>query len=170
MGSNDNFEQELSRSIRQAKKILGNDCDENEIKKSLLNTRYRGQYRTPLRPVNKKEKQALERFGKSLRRLIVTLQDENLLDYARKRMKVDKLREQLQHVEKLASLPLPRPRPSSRLQRAAVRQSAILLELHNIPRTTSRQGKFCRLAAVLYGDQTADLFEHCRKYQKDNPP
>jgi hypothetical protein len=168
MGPNVNFEQELRRRIREAKKILGiSDCDENEIKKSLLNTLFRDQYvkrrvGSALKPENKKQKQALERVRKSLSRLIVTLQDDNLLHHVRNRMKVDKLREHLQLVDKLARLRLPTPRRRSHLQREAVRQSAYLLELHNIPRTTSRQGKFCRLAAVLYGDRIADLFEHCR--------
>ena len=147
MGPDTNFEQELRRRIREAKKILGSDCDENEIKKSLLNTRTRAQYQNPVRPVNKKQKGALKRFGKSLRRLIDTLKDENLMSYARKRMTVDNLREHLQHVEKLASFPLPRRGPPSRLQREAVRQSAILLELHNIPRTTSRQAQALRLGS-----------------------
>jgi hypothetical protein len=174
MGSNINFQQELLRRIRKAEKILGNGCDENEIKKSLLYTHARANYRqhqvaVALKPQNKKQKQALERVGRSLSRLIITLKDENLLHSVRNKLEVDRLSEHLKRIEKLACSKLPKPKPSSNLQRIAVRQAAHLLDLHNLSRTTSRNGAFCRLATVLYGDGAPDLFEHCRKYHADNP-
>lgn len=32
---------------------------------------------------------------------------------------------------------------------------------HGLPIRAQREGKFCRLAAILYGDRKADLYKQC---------
>ena len=36
-----------------------------------------------------------------------------------------------------------------------------LMHDHGLPIRAQREGKFCRLAAILYGDRKADLYKQC---------
>jgi len=56
-------------------------------------------------------------------------------------------------------------------KRAAAEQAARLLQIHGLPLSVTRvSGKngsvFCRVAALLYGDRTADLSYQCNKIRK----
>jgi hypothetical protein len=65
------------------------------------------------------------------------------------------------------------PKPDAYEQRHAARAALHLLKTHGIkPTMTRKSGEntkasvFCRLAAVLYGDESADLQYHCRNAVK----
>ena len=57
---------------------------------------------------------------------------------------------------------LGKPKPDAYEKRLAAEAALHLLKLHEIDPTTTKTGAFCKLAAVLYGDQSADLQYHCR--------
>jgi hypothetical protein len=57
---------------------------------------------------------------------------------------------------------LGRPKPNSDEKHFAAEAALHLLKIHCIRPTTTKKGAFCKLAAVLYGDKTADLQYHCR--------
>ena len=62
---------------------------------------------------------------------------------------------------------LGKPKRSAVAKRVAAEEAALLLERAGIPLALRRGGKFCRLAAVLYGDERADLFHHCAAVKKN---
>jgi hypothetical protein len=55
---------------------------------------------------------------------------------------------------------LGKPKPNADEKRLAAEAALHLLKMHGIGPTTT--GAFCKLAAVLYGDKSADLQHHCR--------
>lgn len=57
---------------------------------------------------------------------------------------------------------LGKPKPSADEKQLAAKAALHLLKKHAIKPTTTKRGIFCRLAAVLYGDNCADLQHHCR--------
>jgi hypothetical protein len=57
---------------------------------------------------------------------------------------------------------LGKPKPDAYEKRLAAEAALHLLKLHKIGPTTTKTGAFCKLAAVLYGDQGDDLQHHCR--------
>ena len=57
---------------------------------------------------------------------------------------------------------LSKPKPSADEKRLAAMAALRLLRTHDIDPTTTKTGAFCKLAAVLYGDKSADLQHHCR--------
>ena len=57
---------------------------------------------------------------------------------------------------------LGRPKPDAYEKRLAAEAALHLLKTHDIDPTTTKSGAFCKLAAMLYGDQSADLQHHCR--------
>ena len=57
---------------------------------------------------------------------------------------------------------LKKPRPDAYEKRLAAEAALHLLKLHKIGPTTTKTGAFCKLTAVLYGDQGDDLQHHCR--------
>ena len=57
---------------------------------------------------------------------------------------------------------LGKPKPNADEKRLAAEAALHLLKMHNIDPTTTKKGAFCKLAAVLYGDDKADLQHHCR--------
>jgi hypothetical protein len=57
-----------------------------------------------------------------------------------------------------------------RKQRAA-EMAYQLMRAHNVPVSSHRKGKFCRLAAILYGDQQENCYSQCREIlQRKKPP
>ncbi len=58
---------------------------------------------------------------------------------------------------------LGKPKPNADEKRLAVRAGLYLIEKHGIKPTTTKTGKLCKLAAVLYGDPRADLQHQCRE-------
>lgn len=59
------------------------------------------------------------------------------------------------------------PDASSPAKRFAAEAAAKLLSAQGLPVRATRRGPFCRLAAILYGDPSADLFHHCRQVRTD---
>jgi hypothetical protein len=59
-------------------------------------------------------------------------------------------------------LKLDKPRPSAEEKRLASWAALFLFETCSMTPVTTKGSKFCRLAAVLYGDPRADLQHHCR--------
>ena len=57
---------------------------------------------------------------------------------------------------------LGKPKPDAYEKRLAAEAALHLLTMHDTYPTTTKAGQFCKLAAVLYGDQRADLQHHCR--------
>ena len=57
---------------------------------------------------------------------------------------------------------LGKPKPDAYEKRLAAEAALHLLKLHEIEPSTTKTGAFCKLAAVLYGDHSADLQYHCR--------
>jgi hypothetical protein len=57
---------------------------------------------------------------------------------------------------------LGKPKPDAYEKRLAAEAALHLLKMHGIDSTTTKTGAFCKLAAVLYGDKSADLQHHCR--------
>ncbi len=57
---------------------------------------------------------------------------------------------------------LGKPKPNAEEKRLAAEAALGLLKMHDIDPTTTKTGVFCKLAAVLYGDKSADLQHHCR--------
>jgi hypothetical protein len=58
---------------------------------------------------------------------------------------------------------LGKPKPDAYEKRLAAGAALHLIKMHDIDPTTTKTGEFCKLAAVLYGDKTADLQHHCRE-------
>jgi hypothetical protein len=61
-----------------------------------------------------------------------------------------------------ANTKLPRPSPYNPAKRHAAIEAVRLLEKHGLPLNVTRNGKFCRLAPLLYSDEHIDLFHICR--------
>ena len=57
---------------------------------------------------------------------------------------------------------LGKPKPNAYEKRLAADTALHLLKMHDIVPNTTKTGAFCKLAAVLYGDKSADLQHHCR--------
>ncbi len=66
---------------------------------------------------------------------------------------------------------LGKPKPDAYEKRLAADAALHLLKTHDIGLTTTKTGAFCKLAALLYGDQNNDLQHHCRAAlrQAQNP-
>jgi hypothetical protein len=58
---------------------------------------------------------------------------------------------------------LGKPKPDAYEKRLAAGAALHLIKMHDVDPTTTKTGEFCKLAAVLYGDKTADLQHHCRE-------
>jgi hypothetical protein len=58
---------------------------------------------------------------------------------------------------------LGKPKPDAYEKRLAAGAALHLIKMHDITPTTTKAGAFCKLAAVMYGDKTADLQHHCRE-------
>jgi hypothetical protein len=76
----------------------------------------------------------------------------------------------LRHLELLRAIcesweksKLGKPKPDAYEKRLAAEAAMHLIKMHDIDPTTTKAGAFCKLAAVLYGNKTADLQHHCRK-------
>ena len=57
---------------------------------------------------------------------------------------------------------LGKPKPNAEEKRLAAEAALHLLRTHKIDATTTKTGDFCKLAAALYGDTSADLQHHCQ--------
>lgn len=58
---------------------------------------------------------------------------------------------------------LGQPKPDAYEKRLAAGAALHLMRMHDMAPTTTKEGAFCKLAAMLSGDQTADLQRYCRE-------
>jgi hypothetical protein len=156
----------LRQRIKQAKAILGPHCDDASVEAAVKHIivreeRSRRWADIVCKPTNKQEKAAVAQVAQALRRLNVALKNTTLPNFVRE-MFPGNLGECQTELESLGLRPLAKPRRSSGGKRLAAEEAAYLLEKHKLSLATTRGGKFHQLAAVLYGDDDADLFNHCR--------
>jgi hypothetical protein len=64
--------------------------------------------------------------------------------------------------EWLAMLPSGKPKRSNNKGVLATVMARELLVVHEYPLSTTREGRWHELAAILYGNRSADLFRYCR--------
>jgi hypothetical protein len=163
--------QELKTRTNRVKNILGPNCNEEEIDKSvraIMIRQYRKEHAVEIviSPTNKLQREVFAKLARSLFNLNAALSDKNLPRYYLRYFEPEQKRLELhEKIAKLASLPLAPPKRSSGLQRYAVSLAADLLDRHNLRRSVTRGGKFCELAAALYGKNSRDMFNHCRRYR-----
>jgi hypothetical protein len=173
---------DLDRTVRErtrwAKAILGPNCDKVAVEKAVLSlivwqVRIKRpadfDYGIVLTIRNKNQKLATDRVARELRRLNAALRHKDLPKYIKSLFKVEELSKLQSHLEILARRPLGKPRKRADASKRNVAiEAAFLLHEHRLPLTTTRRGKFHQLAAALYGDKDADLFDYCRRYRDVN--
>jgi hypothetical protein len=156
--------------VEWAKDIIGPTCDEASVESavwSMIARQERHARRADFlgRPTTKKEKVAIARVARELRRLNAALSGNDLPNFVRKRLP-DDMHELQTTLEQMGSASLGKPkRPRPHLKRYAVQMAGLLLQQHQLPLTATRGGKFDLLATVIYGDRDADLFNHLRFYR-----
>jgi hypothetical protein len=99
---------------------------------------------------------ALKQLDAALRKAIIKLPEFSFV-----------LASTIFNVSHYASLKYPHNQPDAFERHAAARAAVSLCQRFEITPTSTRGGKLCRLAAVLYGDVDADLQYHCIKALKD---
>jgi hypothetical protein len=104
----------------------------------------------------------------ALRRLKIAFKSEHLPCSVKAGFPMDELDFEVwrDRFEAAANKKLGRPDRTDFGKRRAAEAAARLLQTHNLPVKASRRGKFCRLAALIYGDEKADLFRQCRAYKQ----
>ena len=135
--------------------------------------------RTRLRN-SKNQKQFAKQYGAALRKVIAMtrnaptdLRAPPLLQVSVPQLGIDKEvfdhEHLLRHLKLLSAISeswekskLGRPKPDAYEKRLAAEAALHLLKTHDIDPTTTKTGAFCKLAAMLYGDKSADLQHHCR--------
>ena len=129
---------------------------------------------------SKNQKQFAKQYGLALRKVIVMTRkastDFHVLPFihvSAPQLGIDKERFDNEHLLRHLKLlhlicegwensKLGKPKPDAYEKRLAAEAALHLLKLHKINPTTTKTGAFCKLAAVLYGDQSDDLQYHCR--------
>ena len=129
---------------------------------------------------SKAQKQFAKQYGAALRKVITMTKNTSTdfrpwpgIQYNLKELGIDKEvfdhEHFLRHLgllvwicEKWEKSKLGKPKPSADEKRLAAVAALRLLRTHDIDPTTTKTGAFCKLAAVLYGDKSADLQHHCR--------
>jgi len=118
--------------------------------------------------MNKTEKKAVAKTANALHRWNATLSDPKLPSFAGELLPVSlsELRKLQKKLEQFGDESLPKPRrPRTDLRRHVAKLAAYLLQMHHLPLKTTRRGKYHQLAAAIYGDKNADLFNHLRFYR-----
>jgi hypothetical protein len=117
----------------------------------------------------KQQKQAANKVAVALRRLEDALKSEHVTLKENRCLPFDEIAIKFarERFEAAAKTKLGPPNRTDLGKKRAALAAARLLQKHNLPVKVSRDGKFCRLAALLYGDEEADLFRHCRAYKND---
>jgi hypothetical protein len=157
--------------IRQVSKILGPGCNKAEIESTvwaMIGDQGRYERRADIyrRPMNEKEKEAIKSVAKAARRLNVTLKQPALPSFVKKLFPSDR-EKTAGELETLGLIKLGKPhrhRPPH-LPRRAARYAIYLLQLHQLPVTTTRGGQAHKLAAAIYGAERPDTFNHLRLYR-----
>jgi hypothetical protein len=123
-----------------------------------------GDYGTLTKP----QKTAARRLAAALRRVEVAAKNPNLAFDAQLIFSFDVEGFELMRraAEAIAYQKLAPPSPADGAKSYAAKAAARLLLKHGLPLNVTRGGKFCRLAALLYGDPKADLFRQCRATAK----
>ena len=119
--------------------------------------------------LTKGQKIAARQFAKALKNLESALKSADLSMDLRLGFPMDGIdfKEWQARAEEAAKTPLRATGPTNPAKNIAAQKAAQLLEAARIPVSSTRGGKFCKLAAILFGDPEADLFYQCRKVIAD---
>jgi len=162
----------LSREerIEIATKILGSKCNRASVKTAVAVVRYveERQKRRPSyteEPRNKREKKAVDRLAKALHRLNMALNDAALPTLIAEAFDRQGMLARHKELKGLATRKLGKPKRRRNWgKHKATEQAVSLLQEHGIPVERTRGKKLHRLAAVLYGDESADMYQYCQRY------
>jgi len=159
----------------QVRAILGRHARQRDVERDVRASWYfiRRAERLNQSPYNvqtKRQKAAAKRLSVALRRLKIALGNPDLIAYLKWGLPdKSQLNVWLERTDAAAETKLGKPRRAVPGKEVAAEQAADLLLECNLPLNVTRGGKFCRLAAVLYGDESADLFRQCQAYKKRHP-
>src|SRR4029078_9162098 len=109
---------------------------------------------------SKKHKRAIKNFATALRKAIVDL-PEDLRQVAR----LDLILHNCEAYEKMSL----NPKPDAFEKRLAAEAALRLCNKFGVAVNTTKEGAFCKLAAILNGDEDADLQHHCRAAKSAKP-
>ena len=161
----------LEERIEIATKILGSKCNRDSVKTAVAVVRYveERQKRRPYiytdEPRNKREKKAVDRLAKALHRLNMALNDVALPTSIAEAFDRQGMLARHKYLTGLATRKLGKPkRRPNRVKHEATEQAVSLLQEHGIPVERTRGKKLHRLAAVLYGDESTDMYQYCQQY------
>jgi hypothetical protein len=158
-------EDQIRRRIKLARAVLGSGCDKAAIEGSVRVVVVKQAKWVSYRPTQQK-KDAVARVAAALHRLDVALDNASSFpSHLRNRFPRAELSRLRFQCEKLGYEPLPAPRKDVYDKRIAVAEAAYLLFELDRPLTLTRTGEFCRLAAAIYGDKDADMFDLCRAFK-----
>jgi hypothetical protein len=154
------------KRIKWVREILGRGCNKEGVESAVWTMLgYQRPYENE-ESMNKTKK-AIARAAKALRRWNATLTDPKLPTSVGKLLPTSlaELRKLQEKLERWGDASLGRPeRTTFHLRRRAAQVAGYLLQAHNLPLNTTRGGQYHRVAAAIYGDQDADLFNHVRFY------
>jgi hypothetical protein len=153
--------------------IVGNVAERSEVEEAIHyhdNTYWdqvsRGRYwiRT------KKQKAAVNRLARALRRLRAVLNQKDLLSTLRSDFPMNEsdLERWCRRLEQIAATRLLKRGRLDRAKRHAVESAAEFCECHDVKLTKARNGEFCRVAEAFYRDGNAKLYHYCRQYLTQN--
>jgi hypothetical protein len=153
--------------VTKAAKIIGPGADRASIEYALdsLDSNTERRYRVGRKNgfyfvKTTAEKRNAAQLRDALRKVQRLLAEPTSLVLPRKEW-LEELSRVKQAAEACANFPLRNAGPFNAHKARATRTAADLLHKHGIKLTKTRRGKFERLAAVLYGDEHADLFHYC---------
>jgi hypothetical protein len=153
--------------IKWVRSILGPGCNKDRVETAvgaMMGYQARHEH---FRSMNKPEKNAIARTAAALRRLNATLANPELPTTVGKLlpMPLAELHTIQKELEQLGHAKLRRPRrPTTHMKRRAAQLAGWLLQAHRLPLKTTRGSKYHRVAAAIYGDKDADLFNHLRAF------
>lgn len=167
---------DFSALLAEALKIIGPTADRKKVSRALgygrmyverqRNSKKSGRYGVH----TERQKKAAKHFGVALHGLEIALR--NLKHVGLHRSVSDNfpmderdIKQWRDRAEKAAASKLDNSNFKFE-SRLAVRYAAGLLKSHRIELTTTRKGRFCRLAAVFYGDPRANLYDVVREYMR----
>jgi hypothetical protein len=120
---------------------------------------------------SKLAKRAARRLADALRRVEVVLKDKNLDASVHLSFPRNKLRGWIERCDEKARTPSRKSkRTTAEAKRLAVMRACLLLFKHGTSGAAddaARGSRFCRLAALLYGDPKVDLHNQCAAYLRD---
>jgi hypothetical protein len=119
--------------------------------------------------LTKGQKTAARHLEIALRRLKMALRDADLVMHLKLDIPIDEIdvENALAIAVVAAKTKLGKPRKLNEAKRYAVRAAARLLQVHNLPLTVTRNGRFCHLAVVINGDPSANLYHYCCEFVKE---